>query len=334
MRTKIEEIITSHIDPKWFTTEPKPSDKGDNIPPLAQNNAKRFVIALVRETIAPMINRSEEPEETISVMLPDRRQVIEIPARKMKSKEKLLGLRYSRAFGTVPPGYEYNAVRSPEMLKNPNSVIFGDSVVGDNEQAMFPSRVKYSSSYSLRERTEITQKLTHNALSEAGTMWDREEEKHRTSLFSTEYIKPGTLFPSFIDLDDPTPEALMHILLCLRETTYGAQTSITGPNIRNHIVAIMACAIEPPISSYTIVESSADLIPDVTLLSLSTRIVEALKNYPGDLLAGDKLEKMLVQLRGLDERTQEEAYNRLKEDAEAVWAYSGFGGKKKSSKAK
>jgi hypothetical protein len=160
-------------------------------------------------------------------------------------------------------------------------------------------------------------------------MWDREEGKHRTSLFSTEYIKPGTFFPSFLELDDPTPEALMHLLLCLRETTYGAQTSITGPNMRNHIVAIMACAIEPPVSSYTIVESSADLLSDVNLVSLTTRMIESLGKYPGDLLTGERLTKLLAQVRGLDEKTQEEAYKRLKEDAEAVWEYSGFGGKKK-----
>ena len=111
-RTKVEEIVTSYIDPKWFTTEAKEMGPGMPIPPLAQNNAKRLVIALVREVIGPFINRSEDPEETIFVTLQDDRQVIEVPARKMKSKEKLLGLRMCRAFGVIDPGYEYNAIKT------------------------------------------------------------------------------------------------------------------------------------------------------------------------------------------------------------------------------
>jgi len=85
-RTKVEEIVTGFVNPKWFTTEAKETGTGKPIPPLAQNNAKRLVITLVREVIGPFINRSEDPEETIYVTLPDNRQVIEVPARKMKSK--------------------------------------------------------------------------------------------------------------------------------------------------------------------------------------------------------------------------------------------------------
>lgn len=335
MRTRIEEVITKTINSKWFTTEAKQSERGEAIPPLAQNNAKRIVVAVVREVIGPLIDRSEDPEETIGVVLPDGRQVIELPARKMKSKEKLLGLRMARAFGTVPAGYEYNAIRTPEMLKNPNSVIFGDTVVDGNNQAMFPARVKYSSSYSIRERSELTQKLTHNALSENRTMWDRTEGKHRTSLFSTDYVKPGTLFPSFIVLDDPTPEALMHLLLCLRETTYGAQTSITGPNIHNHIVALVATRMEPPVSSYTVAVGSTDLVPNLTVDSLSERMIADLSKYSGDILSGQSLKSLLDGVNSTEQDVLEEAYGQLQKDAEEVWTYSGFGKKvKKGAKGK
>lgn len=331
-RTKVEEIVTSYVDPKWFTTEAKELGPGVTIPPLAQNNAKRLVIALVREVIGPFINRSEDPEETIFVTLQDERQVIEVPARKMKSKEKLLGLRMCRAFGVIDPGYEYNAIKTKEMLRNPNSVIFGDTVV-ETDQAMLPARVRYSSSYSIRERTDLTQKFTHNALSENKTMWDRETGKHRTSLFSTEYVKPGTLFPSFLVLDNPTPEMFMHILTCLRETTYGAQTSITGPNMKNHIVGVMACQNEPPVSSYTITESSADL-KEITVDTLSRKMVEALKEYDGEILEGVKLDGLQKGLSELDETAQEEAYRQMKTDAEEVWNYAGFGKKEKKAEKK
>ncbi|HHV41861.1 MAG TPA: hypothetical protein GXX72_03315, partial [Clostridiaceae bacterium] len=151
MNTQVGSIIYECIDEKWFTTESKMDENGKAIPPLAQNNPKRIIVAIVREVIGPFINRSDDPEETINIRMADGRKIIEIPARKMKSKEKLLGLRLARAFGTVPEGYEYNAIRSAEMLKNPNSIIFGDTVVDGNEQAMLPARVSYSSSYSIRE---------------------------------------------------------------------------------------------------------------------------------------------------------------------------------------
>ncbi len=325
-RTKVEQIISKYVDPKWFTTEAKKLESGELIPPLAQNNAKRIVIALVREVIGPFINRSDDPEETIYVTLSDGRQVIEIPARKMKSKEKLLGLRMCRAFGVVHSDYEYNAIKSKDMLKNPNSVIFGDTVVG-GEQAMLPSRVRYGSSYSIRERTDLTQKFTHNALSEARTMWDREKGRHRTSLFSTEYVKPGTFFSSFLVIDDPTPEAMLHLLTCLKETTYGAQTSITGPNMKNHIVAILACRNEPPVTSYTIADSLGGM-SDISVESLSSKIVESLRNYDGNLLTGEQLDDFLVNLRALDEEALGEAYNTMASDAEDIWKYAGFADKK------
>jgi len=327
-------FVYNYIDERWFTTEDKFDENGVAIPPLAQNNPKRIIISIIRETIGPFIDRSDDPEETINVRLPDGRKVVEIPARKMKSKEKLLGLRLARAFGAVPAGYEYNAIRSSEMLKNPNSVIFGDTVVDGNDQAMMPSRVVYSSSYSIRDRTQITQRLTHNALSEGRTMWDRATGEYRTSLFTTEYVKPATFFPSFITLDDPTPEALMHVIMCLKESRYGAQTSITGPNMKNHIVAIMACQVEPPVSSYSISESSADLVNSITLDAVAQRVISNLEKYNGDLLYGDDLKTFLAEIDNLSETDLEKAYTKLKSDAERVWEYCGFDKKKKRNSKK
>ena len=324
MRTAVEKVITDHLDSKWFTIEEKKLESGGVIPPMAQNNAKRIVIALIREVVGPLINRSEDPEETIFIPLEDGRRVIEIPARKMKSKEKLLGLRLCRAFGVIDPEYEYNAIKNAGMLKNPNSLIFGDTVVLEG-QAMFPSRVSYGSSYSIREKGNLTQKLTHNALSESGTMWDRKEKKHRTSLFTTEYILPGTLFPSFIVLNDPTPEALMHILACLRETTYGAQTSITGSNINNHVIGLAACRNEPPVTSYTITIGSTDLVKSMSLKSLKVKMLDTLRVCNVELFEEDVLKDLLLALDALDEEELAEAYLQLQADAEAVWEYSGLG---------
>lgn len=293
------------------------------VPVFGQNNAKRLVIAVLRETIAPFIDRSEDPEETISIRV-NEREIIEVPARKMKSKEKLAGLRLCRAYGVVDASYEYNVVKTHAEIANPNSVLFGDSIVGQSEDAMLPSRVKYSSSYSLRERVKLTTKLTHNALSEQGTMWDR-EKGFRTSLFSTEYILPGTLFPSFIVIDDPTPESLVHILMCLRETRYGAQTSITGPNIKNTIVAILGCQNEPPVTSYTITKNHPELQESKDLRAdVIKTIIQDLSGTNGKLLSGKPLEDFLVEANKLDGNSMKAIYTKLKQDAVDLCKYAGF----------
>jgi CRISPR-associated protein Csc2 len=293
------------------------------VPVFGQNNAKRLVIAVLREVIAPFIDRSEDPEETISIRV-NEREIIEVPARKMKSKEKLAGLRLCRAYGVIDASYEYNAVKTKSEIANPNSVLFGDSIVEQSEAAMLPSRVKYSSSYSLRERVKLTTKLTHNALSEQGTMWDR-EKGYRTSLFSTEYILPGTLFPSFIVIDDPTPESLVHILMCLRETRYGAQTSITGPNIKNTIVAILGCQNEPPVTSYTITKNHPELQESKDLRAdVIKTIIQDLSGTNGKLLSGKPLEDFLVEANKLDGNSMKAIYARLKQDAVDLCKYAGF----------
>ncbi|VVB54924.1 Uncharacterised protein [uncultured archaeon] len=296
----------------------------ENVPVFGQNNAKRLVIAVLREVIAPFIDRSEDPEETISIRVNDR-EIIEVPARKMKSKEKLAGLRLCRAYGVIDASYEYNAVSTQVEMANPNSVLFGDSVVVQSESAMLPSRVKYSSSYSLRERVRLTNKLTHNALSEQGTMWDREKGKHRQSLFSSEYILPGTIFPSFIVIDDPTPESLVHILMCLRETRYGAQTSITGPNIKNTIVAILGCQNEPPVTSYTITKNHPELQESKDLhADVIKTIIQDLSGTNGKLLSGKSLDDFLAEANKLDGNSMKAIYAKLKKDAVDLCKYAGF----------
>lgn len=318
-QSSLEEKATSETA---SLTEEK--TKSEIIPVFGQNNAKRLVVAVLREVIAPFIDRSEDPEETISVRV-NGREIIEVPARKMKSKEKLAGLRLCRAYGVVDASYEYNAVSTQAEMMNPNSVLFGDSVVVQSESAMLPSRVKYSSSYSLRERVKLTTKLTHNALSEQGTMWDRDKGKHRQSLFSTEYVLPGTIFPSFIVIDDPTPESLIHILMCLRETRYGAQTSITGPNMKNTVVAILACQNEPPVTSYTITKNHPELQESKNLRADALKaIIQDLSGTNGKLLSDKNLEDFLAEIDKFDGNSMKAIYAKLKQDAVDLCKYAGF----------
>jgi CRISPR-associated protein Csc2 len=316
-------------------------DGDDKIPTFARDEARRIVVFVSRQTVAPFINRSETPDETVTLTLQDGTEIIEVPARKFKSKEKLLGVRLCKVYKAIDPSYEYNDIKESKLMSNPVSVLFGDTVVesGRGNQAMLPSRVLYSSSYSIRDKVTLTKRLTHNALSELGTMWDRNESKFRQSLFETEYIIPGTIFPSFLVLKDPTPEMLYLLLRTLKETSYGAQTSITGTNFSNSIVAIMGAKVEPPISSFTVAEEvRSDLVrngkdtKDISSPELSniinSHVITQLDSYStkfgGKVLHGSTLAEMLEIMNRLSNDETAEIFERLVTDSESLWKFAGF----------
>ena len=91
--------------------------------------------------------------------------------------------------------------------------------------------------------------------------------------------------------------------------------------MKNHIVAIMACQVEPPVSSYSISESSADLVNSITLDAVAQRVISNPEKYNGDLLYGDDLKTFLAEIDNLSETDLEKAYTKLKSDAERVWEY-------------
>lgn len=327
MSEKFREYIYSKVGEKWFAKEEE-----EGIPAMAQNKRRFVSLYVMRETIAPMIDRSDDPESSVTFVMQlnadQEKEVVEIPARKFKSKEKLMGLKLCRAFNVVDPQYEYNSVKSISYLSNPNSVIFGDSVVegGEAGQAMLPSRVLYSSSYSIRGRSEITKQLTHNSLSEAGTMWDRAKGENRTSLFNTEYIIPGVYFPSFITMINPTPESLVHLILCLKERSYGAQTSITGPNIKNSVVAICAGEEEVPITSYTVSKNFGlkwDQDPEKFKDSINKSVIETMAGEcHGNLVTGKDLKEFIETIYRLPGSDLQAIYGRLKVDSEDLIKYA------------
>jgi len=237
---KIEKLF-GFIDEKWFVTD------------LKENRLGHIKLAFVREVINPLIVRSTDMEATVTLVTIDDREIVEIPPRKMKSREKLLGLMLCREFDVVDEKVRYNVFEGAEMLNNPNSALFGDTSTKSGDTAGLTSRAIYDWAYSLRDVKDITEKLQHNALSEAGTMIDEATGEMRQSLYSTEYILPDTFFPHFITVDNITPELFVHLLLCvLNQHRYGAQTTTNANNMRNHLVAIGVADFEKPINSYTI----------------------------------------------------------------------------------
>ena len=255
MTSEIGKKIMKFVGEDFFTTEDVSTDKNERIPALCQNNLKNVTLMLIRETIAPFIDRSNMPDESIWFKMPDGREVIHVPARKFKSREKLFGIKLLRYLGKVDRSYKYNHLTSRVQLMNPTSVLMGETIVDHDKgekTLSVPARALYSDVYSLRSREYITDKLTNNALNEQGTMYDVEKGRTSSAFFQTEFVVPGVFFPAFITLKDPTPELLLHLIFSLRQTAYGASTATTGTNFRNHIVGIIGSKIEPPISSYLV----------------------------------------------------------------------------------
>lgn len=263
---------------------------------LKDNRIGHIKLALVRETINPLIIRSTDAEATVTLVTEDGRELVEIPPRKLKSREKLLGLMICREFGAVHESVRYNSIEGAEYLNNPNSVLFGDTSTKSGDTAGLASRAIYDWAYSLRDVKDVTYKLQHNALSEAGTMIDETTGETKPTLFQTEYILPGTLFPHFITVDNVTPELFLHLLFAVMNSKrYGAQTTTNANNMVNHLVAIGFGPFEKPINSYLISkqwrEAKKDETP--TLASVTQFVVEKMKEqYGGNLIANNPSERL------------------------------------------
>lgn len=284
---------------------------------LRKNSLGSIKIALLREATGNLIIRNNYPDETTTFRVSEKKDAVEIPARKLKSKEKLLGLKICREMEVVDADVRYNVIAKPEQLANPNSVLFGDSVTVQNDSAALPSRVIYDWAYSLRDVSDITATLQHNGLDEGGTMWNEEKGELRQSLFSVQYVKPGTLFPHFITFENITPELFLHALACvLFEKRYGAQsTTLSANNMNNHFIGVGFTRFEQPVNSFVL---SRDWANDkaVDLASVSEEISGAMKNaYGENFKPGDGLEKLVRQLWN-DDAALKKMYATAKSDCE------------------
>lgn len=338
--SELGEYIKTKIGGEYFAGDEELDKVEAQIPLLARNRPNRIVIGIIRETIGPFIDRSTVPDETIGFKIGDgisEKEVIEVPARKFKSKEKLYGIRLCRLYNVIDKNYRYNSLNNVEQLNNPASGIMGDTVVsggGDNAgQGMLPARILYSNSYSIRDKSLLTERLTHNSLSYNGTMWDNEDGKNRQSLFETEYIVPGVYFPSFLTLLDPTPESLIFALSVLSQNSYGAQTSITGSNIKNNVVFLCGCHNEPAISSYT-VSRDWDENESVTRENIEKYMVnntEKCLTGSFGLLDGSELSSVIKRIHNSSFEEIKESFEQLQGDITALYQYSKFGNKKRNN---
>jgi CRISPR-associated protein Csc2 len=286
---------------------------------LKTNTLGTIKIAILREVTGNLIVRSNYPDETITFKASDKKDIVEIPARKLKSREKLLGLKICREFNVVDEKLRYNVIKESKQLGNPNSILFGDSVTESNDAVGISSRAIYDWAYSIRDVGEITGTLQHNALSEGGTMWNEEEGKLRQSLFQVQYIKPGTFFPHFITVENVTLELFIHLLSCiLFENRYGAQSTTLSSNVKNHILGFGLGKFELPINSYSI-SSNWKEGALVTFENVKSAIDSAMKLGYGDTnyKDGTKLTELVNNLwKEVDTKELKGFYSKAKQDCE------------------
>ncbi len=137
MTSEVGKEIIEYIGDEFFTTDEK-----ENMPALCQNNPKNVTLLVIRETIAPFIDRSNSPDESVTFNMQDGRRVIHVPARKFKSREKIFGIKMLRYLGKIDGAYRYNELTLNKQMHNATSVLMGDGVVKKSkEQKRDPHRI-------------------------------------------------------------------------------------------------------------------------------------------------------------------------------------------------
>ncbi len=322
---KIENLVPKT---NFITESIKVND--EDRPPLAQRDTRRIIIYLKRTTIGPFINRQDNEGDTIRARVANVDH-IRVPARKWKSIEKVRAMQICRESGTISSNYLYNEVVDTDLLANPMSVIFGDSSSASGDAAGIPSLAIYEQGLSIQSVSKATERITHNALSEAGTMMNIGEKKgqFRQSLFDTLYIREGTVFLQSITLEAPTVESLAFILMSLDATRYGAGKQVLGNNMRNEVIGILATRNEPPVTPYTVL---TELGKDEDVEKAISIYLNQVKAWNGHFVEGSKVENLRAELRQ-DDKSKDEIMKKLDAEAKAYHAFV-YGSKEKKRRGR
>ncbi|MCP4105890.1 MAG: type I-D CRISPR-associated protein Csc2 [Desulfobacteraceae bacterium] len=227
-------------------------------------------IVLLREAIAPVVFRNAE-EEITDIEIDDQVYVRAVP-NKFKYPERSRGLQILRAMdagGNCPQNRTSVRGKIPSEAFDMNALVFGDSSSG---KSVYPVKaaVNYSDALSFLPKINCVEETMHIRAMEDGTLFYAKEEKQESSkhLFPRHFIRPGTLMVQVLSTRGKLlpMEGLDHLLLCLGIAgTYGGQTSVTGTNIRTHIVGVYGAKFEPEQGSpYVLIEEMKKQEPDLT----------------------------------------------------------------------
>lgn len=260
---------------------------------MKKNQGVFLKIGIVSETTGFFINRNNEATEITSEEFLNEERLV-VPASKWRGAERSYLLSELRKVkGIIPSDYSRNMVTRKNLLKNPSSLIYGDSSTGSGtEAAGIASRVFYDWAYSFEPVPEISVRLTHNSLSDDGTILHEEKGNVKSNaIFNSPYIKPGVKLVRYISVENSSIEMLALVIMAITGTTrYGARTAILGDNMKNKIVAIGYSKREPAVSSFLTVKKSWEkgyYDPEKDILT------DMRGAYSSNLLDGEKLSNLI-----------------------------------------
>lgn len=288
-------------------------------------NLGAISIVLIREAIAPVVFRNAEEEITdIEINKLEDVYVRAVP-NKFKYPERGRGLQILRALGVggrLPQNKTVIAKgQNPSDAFDLNTLVFGDSAMKPKNNAVLPVRaaVNYSDGLSLLPKHQCVDESFHISVMEDGTLFDAEEKKNSSNLFTRHFIKPNTLMLQVLSTRGKVlPEiGLKHLLLSVGMAgSYGGQTSVTGANIRTHIVGVYADKFEQALSSpYELLTALNQTETDLSSLEASRRVLHELL-VPAHQLAitGETVEQWQQQLI--------EAFNQVGSDLEQEYKHA------------
>ncbi|MCL6576733.1 type I-D CRISPR-associated protein Cas7/Csc2 [Kyrpidia sp.] len=250
-----EELWNTLPTQVWQTYEM--ARKPFEIPRLPQ--AQCIVIPLVREAIAPLIVRNNDPDEITDQVLAGENRIRMI-ASKTKGVERRRGAQILRALKLG--GYSAankafiskNKGYRPSKVFDLNTFVFGDSAKGDGN-AIYPvhSAVLYSDAISVQpKKSQVESVFRQGGVYEDGGNLDAEDKETSSNIFNTYSVKPGTLFiQTAVFLGNRITRAgLEHWLLATGLAgSYGGATATTGTNLRTHFAGIYWGTLERDINA-------------------------------------------------------------------------------------
>ncbi len=253
MRSNFDQLFATLPHDMLITMElaPKPVD----IPRLPE--AQCIVLPIVRESIAPLAVRNNDPDLITDMFLANQNRIRMI-ASKTKAVERRRGaqiLRYLGLGGFAPANKAHRPSGVPmSQVFDMNTFVFGDAAKGSGN-AIYPvhAAVLYSDALSVETLTgQIDSVFRQGGIYEDGGNYDAKNERSSSNIFTSYTVKPGTHFVQTLVLTGNriTPEAFDHLLLSLGLAgAYGGATATTGTNMMSKIVGIYWGTLERPINA-------------------------------------------------------------------------------------
>lgn len=280
---------TSHSDEKKTYIHPKLKNLGC------------VSLVLIREAIAPVVFRNAEQEITDIEWLDDL--YIRAVPNKFKYIERGRGLQILRALGIGGKQAQNKTVlykgQKISDAFDLNTLVFGDSANFENRVLPVRSAVNYSDALSIKPKEQCVDSTFHNRAMEDGTLFDADSKKNSDNLFTRHFIKPSTLMVQVLSTRGQVlPEiGLKHLLLSMGMAgSYGGQTSVTGINIKTHIVGIYADQFEQAITSPYELLTALQTHANSDLVSIKATLHEVLQAQHAVSIQGSEAQQWQLEL--------------------------------------